>query len=314
MVNEEAKNRIRHSLRIRILIVVVSIVLVVMMFPRGESLEFEVSVGSIWIQDDLIASATFEVLKDPEDYRRELQEATAGVNPIFVMNKQVEVEQLDTLKSYNSRIVSIFDTILKENTSQFLNPTFLTDDGFRRLLNLRRQENLIANKGKIRLTDIFRISEQLIDRIYRRGMIDRSLEEIQKDSITLREGKFERDVAKRNYLDDAAAKNFIQLFIRNNLNTTEDIQNAAEEYAYHFVKPNINFSKELTSEEVERAKNKIPRNVGIVNENERIVAKHDRITPETKLKIDSYKIAKGESTGFWGNFAQKPVDSPFAIL
>lgn len=304
MLKEETKNKIRHSMRVRILIVLVSIILVVMMFPKGESLEFEVSVGSIWIQDDLIASKTFEVLKDPEDYSRELEQAAESVNPIFVFNKDVETKQVDSLKSYNTRLVSMFDDILDENNPQISNPTFLTDDGFRRLLNLRRQENLIGSKRNVRLNEVFRISEQITDRIYRRGLLNRSINEIRKDSLTLREGKFEREVAKRNYLDDEAAKNFIQLFVRNNLSTTEEIQKAVEEYVYHFVKPNIIYSEQLTNEAIGRAKNKIPRNIGIVNENERIVAKHDRITPETKLKIDSYKIAKGESTGFWGSFAQ----------
>lgn len=304
MLKDETKNRIRHSLRVRILIVLVSIILIVMMFPKGESLEFEVSVGSIWIQDDLIASTTFEVLKDPEDYQLELNEAAESVNPIFVYDKTIETIQVDSLKSYNTRLVSIMDGILEENNPTFINPTFLTDDGFRRLLNIRRQQNLISSRNKLSLSDIFRVTEQLIDRVYRRGLINRSLTEIQKDSITLREGKFERQIPKRNYFDDESVKNFIELFIRNNLAATEEIQNAVEEYAYHFIKPNILYDQKLTEDAIERAKNKIPRNIGIVNENERIVAKHDRITPETKLKIDSYKIAKGESTGFWGNFAQ----------
>lgn len=304
IVKDETKNKIRHSLRVRILIVFVSIILIVMMFPKGESLEFEVSVGSIWIQDDLIASTTFEVLKDPEDYRRELSEAAESVNPIFVFDKSIAALQADSLKSYNTRLVSTIDKILEENNPTFINPTFLTDDGFRRLLNIRRQQNLISSRNKLTLSDIFRVTEQLIDRVYRRGLINRSLSDIPKDSITLREGKFERQVPKKNYFDDQSVKNFIQLFIGNNLAATDEIQNAAEEYAYHFIKPNIIYNQKLTEEAIDRAKNKIPRNIGIVNENERIVAKHDRITPETKLKIDSYKIAKGESTGFWGNFAQ----------
>ncbi|MCB0752627.1 MAG: HDIG domain-containing protein, partial [Ignavibacteriae bacterium] len=35
-----------------------------------------------------------------------------------------------------------------------------------------------------------------------------------------------------------------------------------------------------------------------------IVAKHNRITPDIKLKIDSYRIAKGEERGLWSRIAQ----------
>lgn len=304
MIEEKTKTKIRHSLRIRILIVLISIILIVMMFPRGESLEFEVSVGSIWIQDDLIASTTFEVLKDPEVYRREVQQAVDKVYPIFVLEKTTETKQLDSIKSYSSYLEELFENILKEESPQFYNPTFLSDDGFRRLLNLKRQENLIGSQNRIRLQTIFRTSEQIVERVYRRGFVSEPLVEIKKDTITIRDGKFERDVPKRNYLDDESAKNFLQLFIRNNLTVTNELAQAVEEYTYHFLKPNIIYSQSITEEAVERAKNKVSRNVGIVNENERIVAKHDRVTADTKLKIDSYKIAKGESTGFWGNLTQ----------
>jgi len=304
MIEEKTKTRIRHSLRIRILIVLISIILIVMMFPRGESLEFEVSVGSIWIQDDLIASTTFEVLKDPEVYRREVQQAVDKVYPIFVLEKTTETKQLDSIKSYSSYLEELFENILKEESPQFYNPTFLSDDGFRRLLNLKRQENLIVSQNRIRLQTIFRTTEQIVERVYRRGFVSEPLNDIKKDTITIRDGKFERDVPKRNYLDDESAKNFLQLFIRNNLAVTNELAQAVEEYTYHFLKPNIIYSQSITEEAVERAKNKVSRNVGIVNENERIVAKHDRVTADTKLKIDSYKIAKGESTGFWGNLTQ----------
>lgn len=304
MIEEKTKTKLRHSLRIRILIVLTTIILIVMMFPRGESLEFEVSVGSIWIQDDLIASTTFEVLKDPEVYRREVQQAVDKVYPIFILEKTTETKQLDSIKSYSSYLEELFENILKEESPQFYNPTFLSEDGFRRLLNLKRQENLIVSQNRIRLQTIFRTTEQIVERVYRRGFVSEPLNEIKKDTITIRDGKFERDVPKRNYLDDESAKNFLQLFIRNNLTITNELAHAVEEYTYHFLKPNIIYSQSITEEAIERARNKVSRNVGIVNENERIVAKHDRVTADTKLKIDSYKIAKGESTGFWGNLTQ----------
>lgn len=304
MIEEKTKTKIRQSLRIRILIVIASIILIVMMFPKGESLEFEVSIGSIWIQDDLIASSTFEVLKDPEVYRREVQQAAEKVNPIFIFDKNIEPTQLDSIRLYSAYLENLFENILRDDNQQFSNPTFLSDDGFRRLLNLKRQENLITSQNRIRLQTIFRTAEQIVERVYRRGLISESLNEIKKDTITIRDGKFERDIPKRNYLDDETAKNFLQLFIRNNLTITNELAQAVEEYTYHFLRPNIVYSQSLSAEAVERAKNKISRNVGIVNESERIVAKHDRVTPETKLKIDSYKIAKGESTGFGGNLTQ----------
>ena len=68
--------------------------------------------------------------------------------------------------------------------------------------------------------------------------------------------------------------------------------------------PNIVFSPDLTNEEVNQAQNNVSEYSGIVNENERIIAKHDRITKEAKLKIDSFKEAKAERIGEEGFFLQ----------
>ncbi|MGE5457264.1 MAG: HD family phosphohydrolase, partial [Methanococcaceae archaeon] len=61
---------------------------------------------------------------------------------------------------------------------------------------------------------------------------------------------------------------------------------------------------DLTLQEIRLAEDKISPNIGIVNENERIIGKHERITPEAKLKIDSYRRAKAESLGFITKYTQ----------
>ena len=47
------------NLKLKFLLAVVTVILIVLMFPKGESIESEVSVGAIWIHDDLIASFSF---------------------------------------------------------------------------------------------------------------------------------------------------------------------------------------------------------------------------------------------------------------
>jgi membrane-associated HD superfamily phosphohydrolase len=64
------------------------------------------------------------------------------------------------------------------------------------------------------------------------------------------------------------------------------------------------YNEEATNLEIEQAKNNVSNYAGIVNENERVIAKHDRITKQVKLKIESYKEAKGESIGSEGIILQ----------
>ncbi|HEY4756477.1 MAG TPA: hypothetical protein VIH28_10505, partial [Ignavibacteriaceae bacterium] len=57
------KARFKESLRIKLLIGLITVVLIVLMFPKAESLEFEVLEGSVWINDDLIAPFSYPILK-----------------------------------------------------------------------------------------------------------------------------------------------------------------------------------------------------------------------------------------------------------
>jgi len=61
--------------------------------------------------------------------------------------------------------------------------------------------------------------------------------------------------------------------------------------------PNLSFNRTQTDRELQAAMDLVPRTVGYVKENERIVSKHDRITPDIKLKLDSLERALRERTG-----------------
>ena len=81
MFKEEIKIKFKRNPHIRFIIAFIGIVLIALMFPRGESIESDVAVGSIWIQDDLIATMPFEILKDPETYKKERLQAEDRVFP-----------------------------------------------------------------------------------------------------------------------------------------------------------------------------------------------------------------------------------------
>ena len=304
MLTDKTKEVLKTSRRLKTLIILISIVLIVMMFPKGESLESEVAVGSVWIEDDLIASKTFEILKDTETYNRELVNAANQVYSIFVAESDVPNISLDSLNSYNDYLLNLIDQDIVDNDIKNYSKSVLDRESYGMLLDLRKKESVISNRYRKSMRDVFRVCSDVLNRIYRRGLLSVSFNEIKKDSIAIREGKYERVYPKAKYLDNNSVNNFIEVYLRNSFSTNVELNNAVELYVENFTFPNIVYSAELTREEIETAKDKVSRNIGIVNENERIIAKHDRVTPEIKLKIDSYRIAKGEDRGFWGKFAQ----------
>lgn len=294
--------KLRQSLRLKILIVFATIILIVMMFPKGESIESEVTVGSVWIQDDLIASTAFEVLKSNDLYEKEKMQAAQKVQPIFLRDNKIASNSIDSLKKYNIIIPRILPS--RQTADQVANKTFLSDNSFNVFMQFNRRTSSFKDVKTNSFTEVLRLARDLLDRIYQRGLLNLSYNEINRDSIAVRDGRFERVFAKTLYLDRESANNYINNFLYINIGSNRELNEAVTEYVLFFLKPNIIYSYELTDSAIRNAKDKVPRNIGIVNENERIVAKHDRITNDIKLKIDSYKIAKGEEIGFWARFAQ----------
>lgn len=298
-----AFEKIKVSKRIKFLLIFLTIVLIVMMFPKGESLESDVVVNSIWIQEDLIASQPFEILKDPVQFEREKAAAENSVSPIFILKDATIDDVKDSIDSYNKYITNLLDSEIFLDNESNVSKTFLSSSSYQTLKNIRSLENNLSSRTNIKLSTIFNSFDDIINRIYRRGLLSTRYEEIEKDTISVREGKYERLANKFNYYDPSSVSSFIESRLQRRF-TNQSIITAAKEYLTNFIKPNLVYNEELTNNAKTLAISKVSRNKGIVNENERIVAKHDRITPEIKDKIESYRIAKGTDTSFIGNFLQ----------
>lgn len=290
MISLKLKSNLKTSRRIKVLIVLLTILVITFFIPKGESIESEVKVGEIWVQDDLIASKTFEVLKDPVQYENEKKNAELKILPVFLRNTSLEKLMIDSLSNYNK--------ILLENiySNSIINKTNLSDKSFQIFLKLKSKKNNI-----IKLLDLSKI---ILKDIYDKGILDVTRKEIKKDSIQLRLKNIQRAVPIDNFIEYDKINEYLIYKIRAEVISDTEIENALKEYISLFIKPNIVFSLGLTEDYKNLAKQKIPRNIGIINENERIIAKHDRITPEAKLKIDSYRIAKGDERTFFVDLLQ----------
>lgn len=299
-MKEQTKIKLRSSLRIKLIIVFITLILAVLMFPHAESIDSEVTVGSVWIRDDLIASTTFEILKDSKVYEDEKSNAARSILPIFLRDNSLVTIYLDSLKSYNELLTKLFLNI----GTMPDNKTFLSDNAFTVFYKLSRQSKIPGSVKFIPITKALTLSREILENIFQRGLLSLSYNEISRDSISIRDGKFEKMFPKSNFLDRNSVNEFVKFSLKSQIGNNTEVNEAIEEYISNFTKPNLIYSKQLSEVAIQNAKDKVPRNIGIVNENERIVAKHDRIKPETKLKIDSYRIAKGEEIGLVGKSLQ----------
>jgi len=304
MENPENKFSWKNSLRIKLIIILATISLIVLMFPKGESLEFEVTVGSIWLQEDLIASYAFPLLKNKETYEAEKMDAAEKVFPIYTEYEKIPVQAVDSLKKYSKKLLATINYDLEQDVPEAYTSTILDEVTYSTFKNLKRLESILSFRYNKSLDDCFKVSEKLLQEVYRVGLINQDFDKIVKDSIALRSGKYQSLYPIRRYFSNYSAMNYINNYLTSEFSNDQEVNDAVSEYIKRFLIPNIRFNKTQTEVARKEAEDKISRNIGIVNENERIVAKHDRITEEIKLKIDSYRALKGKETGFWGAFLQ----------
>src|ERR1035437_4086681 len=289
------------NLKLKILLGLFTVIFIVLMFPKGESIESDVSVGSIWIHDDLIASLSFPVYKDPEVYKRELDEAAKAVYPIFTKEDNIVYIITDSLKSYDAFLINLLDRSGLDTSID--NQTFLSNSSFAELKNLRPLEKSRASGNKENLLQFFSDAQKILRNEYTIGNITIRSDNTSLDSIAVRIGSVDKIEKASGFLTIDQAREMINKNIYSR-NYRKEFESALVEYTDHFILPNLIYDPKLTQEEIEQAKENVSKYIGIVNENERIIGKHDRVLKDSWLKIQSYKKAKGEKIGLGESFLQ----------
>jgi len=299
-MNEEQNTVKQTGIKRKIIIGLITVILIVMMFPKGESIESEVTEGAIWTNDDLIAPFSFPIMKEKQTYQKEVIDAERSVYPVF---NSITLKSSDSLQAFAQYIINVIDENLNKQADPYLNPTFLSSKAFTQFLTLRKQQKE-SNRGKDKTIDnLFTYSGNIADAINKRGILNLESDSKIRDSIAVRVGNIDRieQISKFYFYDQARRETRNKI---RELNYSEEVKEALIEFTIHFVYPNIVYNEEATNLETEQAKNNVSKYAGIVNENERVIAKHDRITKQVKLKIESYKEAKGESIGSEGIILQ----------
>ncbi len=294
---------IPRSLFYKIALAFATVILIAMMFPKGESIESEVSEGTVWLNDDLIAEISFPIIKSEEIYQSELRAAENKVYPVFISNSGMIAKSIDSLKNYSNFLIEDLDYSAVNDSIEIINSTFLSTSAFKIFQSIRLKERNLIKSGVYNLRNLFSAAGFVLDKVYKKGVLNINDGEETKDSIAIRVGNVDEIAPVDKYLFFNRAMDKISREIKR-FNYPDELEEALTEYTVHFLFPNLVYNEELTNEEIEQKTNNVSRYSGIVNENERIIAKHERISKEIKLKIESYKEAKGDTVANEGLFLQ----------
>ena len=328
---------LKDSRSVRILVVVVLILMIAWMFPRGESIEFEYRIGMIWVQKDLIAPFSFPIYKDDREYERQREEAAREVYPVFYRRDERLRGQLDSLRLFFSRLRAAADfrveyqrkldaqargdrryeqelegdSLTLAGLEKTLQVTFTSEEWS--VISLLRSAERRRSRDAVKLRTIEDDIHRSLSQLLRIGVIDTQKSQLEPRTVALRRGSEEQLTSANRFFD----RDEVLTFLNQSLASRYGGENATFKVAYQtaaaFARPTVLFSQEETEKLVKLAQNEVPRTIGIVEENERIISKHDRITELVKLKLDSLRRAKAER-GQDVNFAALYVGSISHVL
>ncbi|HEX2788398.1 MAG TPA: HDIG domain-containing protein [Ignavibacteria bacterium] len=296
---------------VKIAIGLVTLILISLMLPSYKSIETEYEVGTVWSNEDLIAPFSFPIYRDDKEYDAEKNEIIKNLAPVYnKLNNQPNITPaLDSLFYNIEQVLNAGKTLEANNDGDILSPALQTlksqltidfsNEEWKSLYALYKdnaaQYNIYKNSIINTLSDLSK-----------NDIIDTEKAKITSGRISIESIADNRtqDIKDLNGVyDEKEIRNIIRQRIKE-INANEDLALTGEEIAKVYLQPNLLFNKELTDVELNNRIERIPKTIGIVRENERIISKHDPITRQTKLKLDSYKTIRLERIGVQDYFRQ----------
>jgi hypothetical protein len=264
----------------------------------GTPIELDYRVGGVWAQKDLIAPFSFPVHRDEREYQKDVAAARATVYPVFERRSSVEemhVRQLDTLFSRIGDVLAIW-----EGESPVPSDSLALSAGLAGI-EIPFSENewmrLVRVKSEGRLGAIREQTLLIAQALWASGILDRAKSAISRSEIAVRVGKEESIIRTEVLYDSDEAMKFLEARLRTEYPGRDDLVGIAYKIGALHIRPNIIFSERGTADAIAAAVEAVPRTTGFVQEDERIVSKHERITNETWLKLESFRKARADRKG-----------------
>lgn len=305
----------RSDLRVKIGIGIITWIIIVFFLPSYKSIDTQYEIGTIWSNEDLIAPFTFPVYKDEMDYQAEKDEVVNSVSPIFTDNQLEEAGIRDQLSTFFNKLTAILQeaSALESNNTGNINSEELDEDKDDLFIEFSPEEwrtlhAYYKNELSGERISYGRFREDLglyLQEISKNRVLNKNKAEIKSPTISVAspQEKVLNTVDINSVLDKSQVENMVGQRLGPQLNNNE-LSAIVRKITDTFLKPTLLYDEKLTNLEIQTRIEQIPKTIGIVRENERIISKHDPITRQTKLKLDSYKKIRLERVGVQDYFVQ----------
>ncbi len=299
------KQNFKTSNSSKFLIALVTTILLFLMLPSYNTVESNYEVGAIWSSEDLIAPFSFPVYKDEKEYEQEKQDVIKNIAIVFDKTEN----KINLKDSLNNFFYALQNILFKANNLEKTKEGYINSENLdqtKEQLSVqltfpewesfyKLYKNETGNGLNLSFDDFTSLLSESIEDAAKMDIVDFDKTKIVSKKITLKkENKKIQEVADVEKVYD---KKEILNLVKNKINAgvkDSSLSTAAEKIANYFIKENLFYNNELTDLETQNRIGQIPKTIGIVKENERIISKHDPVNRFTKMKLDSYKKVRLE--------------------
>lgn len=237
---------------------IISIILLLLIFPKEGKFQYEYTKGKPWMHEDLIAPMDFAILKSETTLEQEQQEALKELKPYFEKRDQIiEKDREDVLTEFENKWETIY-----ENKRRF---------------NKKKEESL-------------KVCLAIFDSINQRGIIEQS-KILENKNSTDKIVLIKNNIAQEMPLSYFMTIHIADSLIHSEASKVEDIdQDIVIEVLENAIEMSVWFDQITTDKETQLILDKISLTRGMVQTGERIIATGELITPEKFQVIESLRI------------------------
>jgi putative nucleotidyltransferase with HDIG domain len=284
------------SIGVRVALGAALIVLIVVMFPHGESIPFNYEVGSAWEATDLVAPFSFAVNKDPKVLDKERQDAARGVYPVFERREdagRTEIESLAVVVNMLREALSARSKMQKGPGKPDVSPFHILAGQVPFALTDYEWGYLANWQSKAALSKFEQSLIGILSDALKQGILNEPKSKFSQKSFVIRQGKSETVELLDRVTDMDEATGRIRTRLAEAF-TDDELRTLADQIVRAVLRPDLMFDQDETDREITAAQDNVPRTLGFVYVGEKIIARNDRITSDVKLKLDSFEKAKVE--------------------
>ena len=277
----------------------VLLVVLVLMFPRGRSLQFaDMKEGSISTRR-IVAPFSFEILKTREEYQRDRETAIRELYPIFMRDGARLAETIRQVDLFFGEVDDIRMTVYRNSQLK----SSLRDSLFKKynigVVDIRLRDILIDPRRGVIRRDLLELQENIktiIRDILAVGVLDMEKERLETPDkrLILKSNDEEMIRPLTDYFGLAEVRVRIAEMINNTYPKRADLAQIGFGITSYFLRPNLIYQEDLHKQRIDDITARIPLSSGFVYENEKIVDRNERITPEIRKKLVSLATKMAE--------------------